>query len=249
MKSKKVAALLALFFGVFGVHRFYLGQKLLGILYMILFSVSLLITIEEGAPLVVISAILGFIDFILFAVMPIEDFDEKFNRKWLYGKGRRDYHRDFEKNSGRPSAKNNDFEELKRLGIEAFRAYDFDEAICFFEEALEEQPNSPAILFNLACCFSMVEDSETAFSYLESAVRNGFDKTQKIHTHDALAYLRIQSKFEDFVSNGYRVEKPLQALPAEENDLLTQLAKLGELRDKGLLSEDEFTIQKKKLLG
>ena len=36
MKSKKRAVVLALTLGIFGVHRFYLGQKGLGIIYLML---------------------------------------------------------------------------------------------------------------------------------------------------------------------------------------------------------------------
>ncbi len=37
MRNKTVAALLALFLGGFGVHKFYLGQNALGIVYLIFF--------------------------------------------------------------------------------------------------------------------------------------------------------------------------------------------------------------------
>lgn len=249
MKSKKVTALLALFFGMLGVHRFYLGKKFLGIVYLFLFAFTMTVTIEEGVPLIIASALLGFIDFLLFAVMPIEDFDEKYNKKYLYEDyNRSTYHESFEQYSGkrRPSASK--FDTYKAQGIEAFRAYEFDEAICFFEEALNERPNAPAIQFNLACCFSMIEDSNAAFSFLELAVQNGFDMTEKIHTHDALAHLRTQPEFDSFVENGYQIQQPL-SIETKKDDLLTQLSKLGELKEKGLLSEDEFVLQKKKLLG
>ncbi|HKL73746.1 MAG TPA: TM2 domain-containing protein, partial [Clostridia bacterium] len=37
MKNKYIAALLAIFLGLFGVHKFYLGQKTAGIVYLIFF--------------------------------------------------------------------------------------------------------------------------------------------------------------------------------------------------------------------
>lgn len=250
MKSKKITAVLALMFGMLGVHRFYLGKKFLGVIYLLLFFTSLMITIEEGVPVIILSAVLGFIDFILFAVMPIEDFDEKYNRKWLYDSERPTYHESFERYSSKTPQPRSKYEEFKSKGIAAFKDYDFDEAICFFEDALAERPDSAAIHFNLACCFSMIEDSNTAFTYLEGAVRNGFDLTDKIHTHEALAHLRIQPEFEQFVEHGYQLEAPRKtAKISEKDDLLTQLSKLGELKEKGLLSEEEFSLQKKRLLG
>ena len=42
---------------------------------------------------------------------------------------------------------------------------------------------------------------------------------------------------------------PAQAPPAPAVDPIEQLAKLGELRDKGVLTEEEFAAQKAQLLG
>ena len=39
------------------------------------------------------------------------------------------------------------------------------------------------------------------------------------------------------------------AAPAEETSYLAELEKLGELRDKGILTEEEFEAKKKMLLG
>ena len=71
MKKKQVAAILALLLGIFGVHRFYLGQRKKGILYFGSFIIGLLLTIFfpflEVAPLFfVMPVILGLIDSVLF---------------------------------------------------------------------------------------------------------------------------------------------------------------------------------------
>ena len=78
-KGKFVAAFLAFFFGMLGVHRFYLGQKLKGILYMLAFVFSLIISFEGDAPIVFFSFIIPWMDAILFLVMPRGDFDKKYN--------------------------------------------------------------------------------------------------------------------------------------------------------------------------
>ena len=41
---------------------------------------------------------------------------------------------------------------------------------------------------------------------------------------------------------------PAPAAPSE-NDTITQLEKLGKLRDQGILTDDEFTAEKAKILG
>ncbi len=65
-KDKYVVAVLAFLMGVFGIHRFYLGQTALGILYLFLFFTG-------------ISAILSIIDFFVFILMDKEKFDLKYN--------------------------------------------------------------------------------------------------------------------------------------------------------------------------
>lgn len=64
-KSKLVAALLALFLGGFGIHKFYLGRVGQGILYLVFCWTF-------------IPALIAFIEAILLLVMS----DEKFNQKY-----------------------------------------------------------------------------------------------------------------------------------------------------------------------
>ncbi|MDR1056297.1 MAG: NINE protein [Prevotellaceae bacterium] len=67
MKSKSTAAILAFFLGGFGIHRFYLGQTGLGILYLVFFWTF-------------IPAIIALIDFIVFLTMSEETFNQKYNQ-------------------------------------------------------------------------------------------------------------------------------------------------------------------------
>lgn len=66
MKDKTTAAILAFLLGGIGVHRFYLGQGGLGILYL-LFCWTL------------IPMLISFIDFIIFLTMNDNTFNEKYN--------------------------------------------------------------------------------------------------------------------------------------------------------------------------
>ena len=43
-------------------------------------------------------------------------------------------------------------------------------------------------------------------------------------------------------------EQPAEAAPADVPDQLTQLKQLGELKDQGILTEEEFEVQKQKIL-
>ena len=253
MKKKVVASILAFTFGLYGVHRFYLGQRLRGILHFLLGIFSVAMAIEEGVPIIILPAIIAFIDGILLAVMPKEEFDEKFNKKYIA----RQYYRQRETPEYRPphaqppthTQKSNPF---KRRGIEKFKDYDFEGAIEDFKKSLNAKYNDPAIHFNLACCYSMNEDVDQSLFHLDKAISFGMVDLDKIFNHEALAYLRTRPDYEAFIANGYKL--PQEELPPQKNniptttvDLLEQIEKLGELRESGILTEEEFQAQKQRL--
>lgn len=267
MKNKYVAAVLAFVFGIFGTHRFYLGQRFWGIVYFFLFFMGMIVTMNAGDefPLIVLPAVLGFIDSILLAVMPQEEFDARYNKKWL--KRQEDYTppRRQPRPQALPAATQTTKEtlsELKRQGVIKFRDYDFHGAILEFHKVLEMSPNDAATHFNMACCHSILENKEEAFHHLSQAVKFGFNNYDKIQNHDALAYLRTQIEFDFFVKNNYQMpatestptSKKEPETPKEEtlilrDDLLDQIIQLGELRNKGILTEAEFAKQKEKILA
>ena len=115
---------------------------------------------------------------------------------------------------------------------------------------MEIEYNDIAVHFNLACSYSLLENADKAFFHLDKAVNLGFNDFKRIKEHDALAYLRIQKEFDAFEKNGYQFEEKLELPPTPDSpNLLDQLQRLADLREKGLLTEDEFESQKKKLLG
>ena len=268
MKNKNAAALLAFFGGFIGLHRFYLGQVGLGILYVLLLFTG-------------ISAILGILDSILFFTMNPDVFDAKYNRNFQrrrppFGRREPDFQRpvtrsreetrqEYEprRRQQRPArnvpvdrrpvrktrrVKNNPF---KQAGIKKFKEFDVEAAIEDFKQALKIDPADLTIHFNLACAYSQTEQVDLAYQHLSNAVEMGFNDFDRIDSHDALAYIRIQPQWESFKENGYTLSKKLEA-PKEnllDNDLLLQqLKKLNELKEKGLITEKEFIEQKSKLI-
>lgn len=149
----------------------------------------------------------------------------------------------------RPLVTRNPF---KKSGIEKYKDYDYDGAIEDFTKALQIEDRDPAVHFNLGCAYSLTEQKDLAYKHLAKAVQTGFKDTEKIKTHDALAFLRVQDDFETFVASGYRwpvgKSSKRETTIVERPDLLQQLNQLAILRDKGLLSAEEFEVQKKKLL-
>ena len=320
MKDKNVAAFLALFFGWLGIHRFYLGQPGRGILYIIFFFFSWIIS---------------FVDFFAFLFMDQRTFDLKYNQHAFAYRGegsitaqqpftptvesRSDRQRRYEQrlrerqmreanqrersaNSyvpppipGGPRTKstiqtNRDPGQPEReAGRRYFHDYEFDRAILAFTKALEKNPRDIASHFNIAAAYSYEEQAGKSFYHLDRAVAFGFKDTDRIRTHDAFAFLRVQPEFLAFAKNGFRLapdtsaaetnlvenqstvsntapppptEVPTTEAPATEQsageqpaetplqmDLLDQLQRLAKLREKGLLTEREFTDQKRRLLG
>lgn len=143
--------------------------------------------------------------------------------------------------------KNNPF---RSSGLAKFKDYDYEGAIEDFTKALQINNEDIAVHFNLACSYSLTEQKDKSMYHLDRAVALGFKDFEKIKTHDALAYLRIQDEFEGFEKAGFRLTGAKAGSRASgDTALLDQLSKLAELREKGLLTEEEFVFQKKKLLG
>jgi TM2 domain-containing membrane protein YozV len=66
-KSRIAAALLAFFLGIFGIHKFYLGQIGWGLLYLAFFWTA-------------IPAIIGIVEFVILLTMRDEEFNERFGK-------------------------------------------------------------------------------------------------------------------------------------------------------------------------
>lgn len=266
MKKKRTAAVLALIFGTFGLHRFYLGERIKGFFYLGFFMMLMIATIEENAPFIFFSAILGFVDAVLFFVKPKEEFDEKYNAKYLRDQPRNQTRRErlyesrMTRESRQPTRRRVNVEPVnsfKESGMRKFDEYDVEGAIIDFRKALNADFKDSQTHYLMACCYSINEEPEKSLFHLDKAVDFGFIDFETIHESDALAFLRTHIRFEEFVKNSYQIPR---YLPEEQDekldmmedekatDLLDQIASLGALYEKGVLTPDEFQEQKQKLL-
>lgn len=238
MKQKGVAAILAFFFGFLGTHRYYLGQRFVGALYFIFFLLGLLIAVEENMPgIMLLPIFLSIVDAIVFAAMPVEEFDERYNKKAQKTP--------VVEPVFRPDPTESKYETLKEEGIRLYREHQYAQALDVFLDMLEIKGLNPAILFNVTCCYSRLQEERLAFHYLELAVRSGFKDMVRIQQHPALAFLRDNPGYTEFVRNGYRLSEPTKPITPVEPDEILQLRTLY---DKGILTQEEFEQQKEKML-
>lgn len=120
-------------------------------------------------------------------------------------------------------------------------------AIDYLLKAQKLKPNHMLLLFNLALTYSDTKNKEKAFYYLDKAVANGYSNFKHIQQHPTLKFLREQPEFNDFVENGYRLPKVEENLKPQ-HDSVSQLEKLAQLKEKGILTEEEFHNEKQKIL-
>lgn len=244
MKRKKriPAALLALFLGWIGIHRFYLQQPVLGVVYIILMFFG-------------ISFILGLIDAIVFFSMSREEFDKRYNKKWfekgythrgrfpIRGGNRRSRKQEREERLRANYKLNN----LKKEGLEHFKQFEIEEALENFQKGLQIDGDDISLHFNAACCYSLLEEVEKAKIHLDTAINLGFDDFERIRTHDALAFLRIQPDWPDFIAR--QEEKSAKLPPGERGEnIFDKLKQLAELRQQGILTEEEYKEKKDNVL-
>ena len=220
MKSKNTAAILAILVGFLGIHQFYLGNVVLGLGFIFLakwrFKFAFILAVIQG---------------VRYLTMSQEEFEYK------YTKGFRRFQKKWQKNNNQQSPQNADNQRttqstettvptestpnwtnwatqsnnstLKSEGIKKYKEYDFRGAIVNFEKVILTEPNDNTTLFNLACCYSILEEKEKAFHFLSRAVAAGMKDTDKIMKHDGLAHLRVQLEWDDFVAHKFKVAEPV----------------------------------------
>lgn len=264
-----------MFLGWAGIHRFYLGQVGLGIFYCILMmtGISFILGLIDAVAFFLMDE--EQFDRKYNRGHRWEnrrtDFNrEEYSRRRQYRDQRYQEWRERQETRrkqysnrpgtpARPASKANPY---KQSGIQKYKEYDYKGAIEDFEKALEMDERDIALHFNLACAYSLEENLEKSLYHLDKAVAYGFKDFERIRKHDAFAYIRVHKEYAEFEANQFRLPTSTPPLPEPEPeeqqeedllstqpDLLDQLKKLGELREKGLLTEEEFVSQKRKLLG
>lgn len=93
---------------------------------------------------------------------------------------------------------------LKKEGLDFLKAYDLDDALEKFQEALEINPKDAEIYFHMACAYSVLERTKEGFDALKMAIEHSLQDQEEILNHDMLAFLRMHEAFEGFLNSGFQ---------------------------------------------
>ena len=248
-KRKFAAGLLSLFLGVFGIHRFYLGQRDLGLLYLAISLIGMF-TFPFLEFLVGLMGVIGFVDAILLWTMSRETFNSKFNQELVESPTKVQV----EKTEQKVFLKGQ-FDLYFQKAKNYYRNYHYQDAVDNLVKALEIKHDESEAHFLLARCYSILENTDKAFAHLDAAVAFGLKDFSQIKKHADLSFLRIQPGFDSFTKNGYRILEELPSLPKKDQgdealtdpDLLEQLNKLQRLYEDGTLTKEEYQKQERRL--
>ena len=274
-KNRIVAALSAIFGGTIGLHKFYLrdfgGGFFFVFLFLItrgLFPITTLFGFIEGFRLLMMND--DQFDWTYNRNIlrnqrrpgSVEDRRYKQMQRARHRNMPSDRERMRRDEKRRKVNRNTRSNPFKKSGIKKHKDFDLEAAIEDFKQGLLISPEDIALHFNIAASYSLTEQKELAYHHISKAVKLGFNDFKRIETHDDLAYVRIQPEFEAFKKSQYQVnpfespaqqeekqlvDETIEQLP-QDDKLLSQLNKLAELRKKGLLSEEEFMMERKKLM-
>ena len=218
-----------------------------------------------------VAAVIGFVNFLILLGMSDAEFMKRYNRDQWRDDKRKQYkeenneqwqreeeerRRKYEQNrearermkptqqtaTARPDVSQK--ESLKQSGLKKYKEFDYDGAIEDFGKTIALDNRDIAVHWNLACLYSLTEQKELAYYHLQIAVELGYKDYEKIRTHDALSYLRVQPEFMEFAQNSFRMTESM-----EHSDILQQLKSLAEKRSKGLLTEKEFAEMSRQVRG
>jgi tetratricopeptide (TPR) repeat protein len=94
---------------------------------------------------------------------------------------------------------------VERQVLRAFDQGEYERAITVLQRYLEESPNDPVMLYNLACAHARLGDADSAATALHRAFKNGFDNINHMRTDPDLVSLRAHPIYREILDAADRV--------------------------------------------
>lgn len=133
----------------------------------------------------------------------------------------------------------------KRAAEAMYKDYDYKGAIQAYDTILELNPHDPKSLLSVARLYSLLKNKEKAYEYIQRASESKHPSLVNSLQHEDFDFVKSQPDFAKFASSGYKITA------YETNSKLSladELEKLALLKEKGIITEEEFLSQKRKLL-
>ena len=255
--KRRMGIVFALGLGWCGVHRFILGQWQWGLFHIFLFVVSMS-TINSwlniDVPWLSASALLGYFTAYQWWRMSGEEFadnylepvEEHVEGKYLQGTA-----------TAHPKVKSGRVRRKILASAKThYENFDFQGAADLYEDALDLDHYDGESRVFAARCYSLLENSEDAYRHLKKAIQLKASNLELVDEDEGFAWLRLQPDFMARKRSGYgevaataemNADEP-KSLPSPEPNILDRLEQLGRLRDRGLLDDEEFAREKRRLL-
>ena len=133
---------------------------------------------------------------------------------------------------------------LIKLGMNSYYQGNYEASIKIFNDAILRYNTRPEAYLRLGAVYAKQEHIDLAIKNVAKAKSLGI-KSLELLNKEPFDNIRSKTEWIEFVDNDYKLISSTVKSVSSADELL----KLGELLDKGLLTQEEFEAQKQKLLN
>ena len=137
------------------------------------------------------------------------------------------------------------YDKLLKLGMKSYHQGNYDAAIKIFDDAILKFNTKPEAYLRLGAVYAKQGKVDLAIKNVAKSKKLGVSSLELV-SKEPFDSIRNTQKWIDFVNNDYQISDGIMHQTLSTTD---ELLKLGELFEKGLLTKEEFEIEKKKLLN
>lgn len=126
----------------------------------------------------------------------------------------------------------------------------YKDVLAAIDDILEVEPNNCYALMNAARVYSLMGDKDNAFRYFSLSVSAKYPNPDEMIMNSDFLLLKKSLEYQDFIRYGYKLPTSLSLKSKNTSiSLADELKKLAELKESGILTEEEFQVQKQRLLN